>query len=45
MEAKKLTLSYPLRRDFMAQIVVPIDLTVQEAERLKAFLLSLAIPE
>jgi hypothetical protein len=34
---------FPVRADFLAQIVVPRDLTVHEAKRLGAFLLSLAV--
>jgi hypothetical protein len=37
-----LPLSFPLRPDFLAQVVVPRDLTVAEAKRLSAFLLTLA---
>jgi hypothetical protein len=37
-----LAYSYPLRGDFMAQLVLPYDLTDLEAKRLGAFLLSLA---
>jgi hypothetical protein len=38
-----LTYPYPVRSDFLAQVVVPRDLTVEEAKRLGAFLLSLAV--
>lgn len=38
-----LTLSYPLRSDFLAQVVIPRDLNVAEAKRLGAFLLTIAI--
>jgi hypothetical protein len=37
-----LPLSFPLRPDFLAQVVVPRDLTTAEAKRLSAFLLTLA---
>ncbi len=37
-----LPLSYPLRPDFLAQVVIPRDLTVEEARRLGAFLMTLA---
>lgn len=37
-----LPLSYPLRPDFLAQVVIPRDLTTEEARRLGAFLLTLA---
>ncbi len=39
---------YPLRLEpfpFMAQVVIPRDLTTKEAERLCAFLMTLAMPE
>lgn len=38
-----LTLSFPLRSDFLAQVVIPRDLTAIEAKRLGAFLLTIAI--
>lgn len=38
-----LTLDYPLRPDFLAQVVIPRDLTTEEARRLVAFLLALAV--
>jgi hypothetical protein len=41
--ASGLTLSYPLRSDFLAQVVIPRDLTTNEARRLGAFLLTIAI--
>jgi hypothetical protein len=41
--ASGLTLSYPLRSDFLAQVVIPRDLTTVEARRLGAFLLTIAI--
>ncbi len=37
-----LPLSYPLRPDFLAQVVIPRDLTADEARRLGAFLMTLA---
>lgn len=37
-----LPLNYPLRPDFLAQVVIPRDLTAEEARRLGAFLLTLA---
>lgn len=37
-----LSLPYPIRTDFLAQVVIPRDLTVEEAKRLGAFLLTLA---
>lgn len=39
-----LCLDFPLRPDFMAQVVVPKDMTSAEAKRLRGFLLSLAVP-
>jgi hypothetical protein len=38
-----LTLSYPLRVDFLAQVVIPRDLNTIEAKRLGAFLLTIAV--
>ncbi|MGV0029147.1 hypothetical protein [Phormidesmis priestleyi] len=38
-----LPLSYPLRADFLAQVVIPRDLTIEEARRLGAFLMTLAV--
>jgi len=40
-----LCLDYPLRRDFLAQLVVPQDLTELEARRLCAFIATLPIPD
>ncbi|HUN74374.1 MAG TPA: hypothetical protein VMU40_07660 [Steroidobacteraceae bacterium] len=37
-----LTLSYPLRADFLAQVVVPRDMTSAEARRLASFIMTLA---
>ena len=39
---ESLALDYPLRPGFLAQVVVPPDLTVDEARRMGAFLLTLA---
>jgi hypothetical protein len=38
-----LALDYPLRPDHLAQVVVPRDLTVEEAHRMGAFLVTLAV--
>jgi hypothetical protein len=38
-----MALEYPLRSDLLAQVVVPRDLTVEEAQRMGAFLLTLAV--
>jgi hypothetical protein len=38
-----MSLEYPLRSDLLAQVVVPRDLTVEEAQRMGAFLLTLAV--
>jgi hypothetical protein len=38
-------LEFPLRPNFVAQFVVPRDMTLAEARRLKAFLKTLAIGE
>ncbi len=38
-----LALNYPLRPDLLAQVVVPRDLTVEEAHRMGAFLITLAV--
>jgi hypothetical protein len=38
-----ITLHYPLRPDLLAQVMVPRDLTVDEARRMGAFLLTLAV--
>lgn len=37
-----LSLEYPLRPDFLAQVVVPLDMKVDEARRLCAFVMTLA---
>jgi hypothetical protein len=38
-----IVLQYPLRPDLLAQVVVPRDLTVEEARRMGAFLVTLAV--
>lgn len=38
-----LPLPYPIRPDFLAQVVIPRDLTVDEAKRLGAFIMTLAV--
>lgn len=38
-----IALHYPLRPDLLAQVVVPRDLTVEEARRMGAFLVTLAV--
>jgi hypothetical protein len=38
-----IALDYPLRPDLLAQVVVPRDLTLEEARRMGAFLVTLAI--
>ena len=38
-----IALAYPLRPDLLAQVVVPRDLTVEEARRMGAFLVTLAV--
>jgi hypothetical protein len=38
-----IALDYPLRPDLLAQVVVPRDLTVEEAHRMGAFLVTLAV--
>lgn len=37
-----LAMAYPLREDFLAQIVIPRDMTADEARRLTAFVMTLA---
>jgi len=39
----EISLEYPLRPDLLAQVVVPRDLTVEEARRMGAFLVTLAV--
>ena len=41
-QERALVLPFPLRSDFLAQITVPIDMTKEEADRLCAFVQSLA---
>jgi hypothetical protein len=41
--SEALPLPFPIRPDFLAQVVVPRDLSMQEARRLGAFLLTLAV--
>ena len=41
-DAGGVSLSFPVRPGFLAQVVVPADLTVDEAKRMGAFLLTLA---
>lgn len=43
MSTGSLVLSFPLRPNYLAQIVVPRDLTTREAERLRKFIESLAV--
>jgi hypothetical protein len=38
-----IALEYPLRPDLLAQVIVPRDLTVEEARRMGAFLVTLAV--
>jgi len=40
-----LALDYPIRKDFLAQVIVPRDLTVEEAQRLCEFVKTLASPD
>jgi hypothetical protein len=42
-KASDIALEYPLRPDLLAQVVVPRDLTVEEARRMGAFLVTLAV--
>lgn len=41
--AEGIALQYPLRADLLAHVVVPRDLTVEEARRMGAFLVTLAV--
>ncbi len=41
--AAGIALEYPLRPDLLAQVVVPRDLTMEEARRMGAFLVTLAV--
>lgn len=43
IQATEISLEYPLRPDQLAQVVVPRDLTVEEARRMGAFLVTLAV--
>jgi hypothetical protein len=43
IQPPSMALDYPLRSDLLAQVVVPRDLTVEEAHRMGAFLETLAI--
>ncbi len=45
MKSNGLSMPFPLRVDFTAQVVIPVDLTQLEADRLSAFLKTLAKPE
>ena len=38
-----MSLEYPLRSDLLAEVTVPRDLTLEEAQRMGAFLLTLAV--
>ena len=42
---KQICLPFPIRRDFIAQIIVPANMTQDEADRLCAFVMFLAQPE
>jgi hypothetical protein len=41
---KGMAYDFPLRPGFLAQVVLPLDLTMLEAKRIAAFVESLAIP-
>jgi hypothetical protein len=43
IQAAEISLEYPLRPDQLAQVIVPRDLTVEEARRMGAFLVTLAV--
>ena len=43
VSAGSIALGYPLRPDLLARVVVPRDLTVEEARRMGAFLVTLAV--
>jgi hypothetical protein len=45
MTQKPLCLDFPMRPDFLAQIVVPRDMTKREAERLSAMIVTLSIAD
>lgn len=42
---KPLMISYPLRKDFVASVEIPRNMTKEEAERLAKFVQTLAIQE
>jgi hypothetical protein len=42
--ALALVLPFPLRHGYTAQVVVPVDMTIDEAKRFCAFVTSLAAP-
>lgn len=42
---RNLTLPFPMRERYLAQLVVPDDMTKDEADRLCAFVMSIAVPE
>ena len=43
---RSLVLPFPMRgKSYLAQVVVPYDMTKAEADRLCAFVMSLAVPE
>lgn len=44
-EQPQLVLPFPLRRGYIAQIVIPRDMSSEEAERLCEFVMSLAQSE
>jgi hypothetical protein len=41
-DSKTLCVEFPLRPGYRAQVVIPVDMTHAEAERLQAFIRSLA---
>lgn len=43
IQATEISLEYPLRPDQLAQVIVPRNLTVEEARRMGAFLVTLAV--
>lgn len=42
-ESKRLCNDFPMRPDFLAQVVIPRDMTKAEAQRLANFVLALAV--
>lgn len=36
---------FPIRPDFMAQVVIPRDMTMTEAKRLCAFIMAMGLPD